>query len=636
MWKRALLAALLICLLGWQVACAHAVLDHSQPEANAVLDASPAEIRLWMTEPVEPQYSTLQLRNSAGATVAVPPAAFDAADPNQMYVAPVQLAPGLYTVVWTTVSAADGHRSQGSFPFMVAAGTQAVAVSAAAGTNSSASPAAATPVAAPSEEGLPPADVAVRWFNFLALVWGVGSIAFVVLVWRPAGISAGTAPACERRLQQVIWIGWLLMGAAMLLVLQLQAGLATGGGLFAPATLAALGDVLAHTRFGALWLARLALWVLLGVLLAVAWHWMRQRAGYRAWVLWAALAAAAALTAFTSLFSHAQAATDTPISAATGADWLHLMMTAVWLGGLIQLAAVLPVLGREPQAVRAVDRLIAQFSNVARVAVAVIILTGLYAASLQVGSLDALLTTLYGQLLLVKLVLIVPLVGIAAFNLIVTRRGLRAGGDVWTQRLRRLVGVELALALLVLLAVAGMTAIAPAHSVVAQRQAAAQASAQMATQAAAPAQTVTEVGAQLALEMSPLATIQSPQQAASPVVPPAQPIMDMQTVDELHVMLTITPGRVGENEFLVDLSTPTGEPVTDVSLIRLRFDHQDLGQSELRIEPAANPDQQRGGLYRVTGANLSVPGAWRLRLTIARPDQYDTVVDFNPTIAAPP
>lgn len=112
--------------------------------------------------------------------------------------------------------------------------------------------------------------------------------------------------------------------------------------------------------------------------------------------------------------------------------------------------------------------------------------------------------------------------------------------------------------------------------------------------------------------------------------------MEMQTVDELHVMLTIMPGSVGENDFVVDLSTPTGEPVIDVSLIRLRFDHQDLGQSELRIEPAANPEQQEGGLYHITGANLSVPGEWRIRVTIARPDQYDTVVDFNPTIAAPP
>lgn len=480
---------------------------------------------------------------------------------------------------------------------MIAAGTQPSAAVAEADRGPSARPGAA----APAEEMLPPVDVAVRWFNFLALVWSVGSIAFVVLVWHPAGFSPGTAPACEHRLRQVMWIGWLLLGAALVLALLLQAGVATGGGLFAPATLASLGNVLTHTRFGTLWLARLALWIVLGVLLGLTGRW----------TLWVGLAVAAVLTGFTSLFSHAQAVPGI----ATGADWLHLLMTAIWLGGLIQLAAVLPVLGREPQATGAVDRLVAQFSNVARAAVAVIILTGLYAAWLQVGSLTALLTTLYGQLLVIKLILIVPLVAIAAFNLIVTQRGLRAGGSIWTQRLRRLVGVELALALLVLLAVAGMTAIAPAHSVVAQRQ--------EAEQAAMPAQLTT----QTSLQASP--------QPETQVAPKPQPITDMQTVDDLHIMLTITPGWVGENDFVLDLSTPTGDPITDASLIRMRFDRPDLGQSELRIEPAAGSGQQQGGIYHITGANLSAPGEWRIRMTIARPDQYDTVIDFNLTIPPP-
>lgn len=507
---------------------------------------------------------------------------------------------------------------------MVAAGTQAAPTSTGAGANQSVT------LAAPlqEEETLPPADMAVRWFNFLALVWGVGSIAFVVLVWRPAGFSTSTLPACERRLQLVIWIGWLLMGAAMLLVLLQQAAVATGGGFFALSTPAAVGDVLAHTRFGMLWLARLALWLVLGALLALARFRSRNGSGAQ----WAALAVAAVLTAFTSLFSHAQGANGAVPGVATGADWLHLLMTAIWLGGLIQLAAVLPVLGREPRSVRAVDRLIAQFSNVARAAVAVLVLTGLYAAWLQVGSLDALLTTLYGQLLIVKLVLIAPLLGIAAFNLIVTRRGLRAEGAVWTQYLRRLVAVELALALLVLLAVAGMTAIAPAHSVVAQRQAAAQAVSPAQGTAQVPLSASLQPGTQNATQ----AATQNATQEATQAAPEAQPIMDMQTVDDLHVMLTITPGWVGENDFMVDLSTPTGDPVADASLIRLRFDHRDLGQSELRIEPAAASDRQQGGIYHIKGANLSAPGEWRIRMTIARPDQYDTVVDFSPSVAAPP
>ena len=107
--------------------------------------------------------------------------------------APLQLAPGLYTVVWTTVSAADGHRSQGSFPFMIAAGTQPAVVN----LEAAASPSVGPRAAAPADETLPPIDVAVRWFNFLALVWSVGSIAFVVLALSFAGFFRGVIPAYD-------------------------------------------------------------------------------------------------------------------------------------------------------------------------------------------------------------------------------------------------------------------------------------------------------------------------------------------------------------------------------------------------------------------------------------------------------
>jgi hypothetical protein len=42
---------------------------------------------------------------------------------------------------------------------------------------------------------------------------------------------------------------------------------------------------------------------------------------------------------------------------------------------------------------------------------------------------------------------LVPLLGIAAFNLLVTQRKLKSGSAIWTRRLRRLVGTELGLAL---------------------------------------------------------------------------------------------------------------------------------------------------------------------------------------------
>jgi hypothetical protein len=39
----------------------------------------------------------------------------------------------------------------------------------------------------------------------------------------------------------------------------------------------------------------------------------------------------------------------------------------------------------------------------------------------------------------------------------------------------------------------------------------------------------------------------------------------------------------------------------------------------------------------VRGANLSAPGEWQIRMTVQRPEEYDSVVDFAPQVeVAPP
>ena len=104
--------------------------------------------------------------------------------------------------------------------------------------------------------------------------------------------------------------------------------------------------------------------------------------------------------------------------------------------------------------------------------------------------------------------------GIAAFNLLVTQRRLKSGARSGHGACAGWSGAELGLPM-VLLAVAGMTALNPARNVEAQRQ--------QATAAAAAAA------------------------AQAHLVSGATP--EMQMVDDLHVMFTVTPGWVGENEF---------------------------------------------------------------------------------------
>ncbi len=73
-----------------------------------------------------------------------------------------------------------------------------------------------------------------------------------------------------------------------------------------------------------------------------------------------------------------------------------------------------------------------------------------------------------------------------------------------------------------------------------------------------------------------------------------------------------------------------GNPIEYASLIRLRFTspNPSIGRSELRPEPVGN------GVYRAEGSNLSIPGEWEIRMTVQRPQQFDTLYDFTTTVNA--
>ena len=536
---------------------AHANLAQSTPAANASLQSSPNEIRLWFTETLEPNYSHFTLRDTSGNPVQTLQSQIDSTDAHQMFMPVDNLPKGLYTVVWRTVSAADGHSSQGSFAFgigVVVGGNSLSAI----------------------DESVMPEGVVIRWLNLLSLSLVVGSVGFWLFVWQPAVSEDHTV--IRQRWYWLVWFGWVMVGLSALLSLLLFMSTTAGVPLFEALTAQAFVGVVTNTTYGHLWIARIVLWVLLGLVL------LKGRGGNRS--LWLALFCGALILITQSLFSHAIAVPD---YAGVASDWLHLMSTALWVGGLAVFALVLFTLRQEPDRTILSGRLVASFSNYVRVAVVLLLVTGLYAAWLEVGSVNALLTTVYGLALLIKLFLLLPLLALAAINLIFTQRGLQSGQQLWFGRLRGLVGAEIALTVGILFAVGVMTSGSPARGVEAQRQA-----------------------------------------AASP--PQSQPYFAMEIVNNQMMHLEIAPGYVGENQFIITPFDETGNPIEDASLIRLRFTNldQNLGESELRLQPGGQGD------YRLSGANLSIPGKWRIRMTVARPGKYDSVVDFNADIKLPP
>ena len=560
-WRLGLIVSVCIGLLGMAgVATAHANLVRSEPPSGAVLAASPEEIHLYFSEPLEAAFSQASLRDAQGTVLDTPPAEIAGADGTELVLRPGDLPDGVFTVAWRVISSADGHLTQGTIAFTIGA-----AEGAAAG-------------AVAVSEPIPPDSAIVRWLNVLSLALAMGSVGFLLFVWQPA-LPIGE-PVIERRMRRLMGVGWLALGLTSGLLLLLQVSIAANAPLLAALSSPALGPVIASTRFGQLWLARLALWLILG---GVLWG-ARQRPR----LYWLALGVGGLLVLTQSLFSHASSAPDSVASVA--GDWLHLTAVSLWMGGLAQFLLVIPPF-RKRFTAEALAGVVGHFSNYARIAVGTAIVTGLYAAWLLVGSVDGLLTTVYGQALLIKILLVVPLLGIAAVNLLVTQRALNNGEALWGGRLRRLVGLELTLGVAIMAAVGVMTAIAPARNVVAQRE-------------------------------------------AVPVLPQPTPFFDSFYVQDsqIHVDLEITPGWVGENDFTITLYTHAGDPIPDASLIRMRFLPLDenLGESELR------PEHQGEGIYTIRGTTLSLPGDWRIRVTVQRPGEFDTVVDFTPQIAAAP
>lgn len=560
--KRRLLTGivLLVSLLVYgQPVSAHANLLRSTPGGNETLNAAPAEIILVFTEPLEPAYSRFTLLDGSGNEVNTPASFIDPTDQHRMLMQPGALPDGLYTVVWRVVSAADGHPTRGTFAFGVGVSVET----------------AATTLTV--DESVKPEAIIIRWLNFMSLAVGVGSLGFWLFVWQPTGINH---PATTASLNRLILIGWLLMGLASIPILLLQTSILTDLPLLA--SFSAMVRVITTTNYGSLWILRTVYWLLAGGLLFTS----SERS---IWLERGGLVFEVLVLLTVSLFSHASGAADQV--AAVAGDWLHLIGSTLWVGGLIAFGYTLYRLRRDPENVPSVSTMIALFSNYVRICVVALIISGLYSTWLQIGTLEALTGTAYGRALLIKLLLFLPLLAIAGVNLIFTTRGLQAGQALWAGRLRGLVNVEVVLTAAIMVAVSMMTSGVPGRNVQAIRD------------------------------------------AEPPAVAPNR-YLGMELVNNQMFHLEIAPGYVGENEFTVTVTDEAGKSIADASLIRLRFTNQDVNIGESELRPEAQADEP--GAYRAAGANLSTPGNYRIRMTMQRPGQFDTVVDFETEIRTPP
>ena len=105
-------------LAGAAAAYAHAHLDRASPGAGATLAAAPTEVTLHFTQQLEPTFSTIVVRDSAGRQVDKGDSHVNEEDAAVLKVSLQPLGSGMYKVEWR-VTSVDTHSSKGEYTFCV-------------------------------------------------------------------------------------------------------------------------------------------------------------------------------------------------------------------------------------------------------------------------------------------------------------------------------------------------------------------------------------------------------------------------------------------------------------------------------------------------------------------------------------
>ncbi|HEV2265280.1 MAG TPA: copper homeostasis membrane protein CopD [Stellaceae bacterium] len=298
--------------------------------------------------------------------------------------------------------------------------------------------------------------VIARTLHFAGCVSLVGVGMFECLIAASALDGAAGAADLARRLKRLAWFSLALAvisGAGWL------AGVAadmSGQGLGHVFGSGAVGTVLMRTRIGEDWLLRLALAIAFGATLA----WRRHaRVGDVAWI---GLALSVALLASLAWAGHGASDEGTDGKIHLAADLLHLIAAGAWLGSLAPLALLLTAARRGDTATtQAAAIATRRFSLMAMIGVAVLLASGIVNTWYLAGNVPALIGTLYGRLLLIKIALFLIMLTVAAVNrLRLTPRLVGAAPNAALAQLRRNALIESGLGLGIL-AIVGVLGILP-------------------------------------------------------------------------------------------------------------------------------------------------------------------------------
>ncbi|WP_432979287.1 copper resistance CopC/CopD family protein [Dactylosporangium sp. CA-233914] len=380
-----LLGALAILVLPAAPASAHAELEQTAPTANIVLNELPGEVTLTFSEHVRLVADKIKVIAPDGSRADTgKPAVRD----SELVIPLKSGGPkGTYLVSYRVISA-DSHPVSGGYSFSY-------------GQPSATPPADDAGSSAQTDGVVKNAMSVARFLGFAGLVLLVGPALILFALW-PRRLSA-------RDPGRVALTGAGLLALSTLLELYVQVPYTAGTTLF-DVSGAAIREVLG-TTFGAAHLVRLGVVIAAAVLLRPV---IAGRAGKADQTLLVILGVVGLAT--WPISGHPSAS---PVPTLTVvADAAHLAAMSIWLGGLVMLFGFL--LRRANT--RELTAIVPVWSGWALFAITVLVLAGTAQALVEIGTIDALTGTLYGQIVIAKVALLAVVVAVAAYSRSLTSR----------------------------------------------------------------------------------------------------------------------------------------------------------------------------------------------------------------------
>jgi len=351
---------------------AHAFLAASSPADGQVLATAPPQLRLDFSESVVLGATQIDIVDGAGRHITptglrlvTNGSTGDTEEPVAMVTDLPALGHSSYRVAWETISSDDLHPTKGVLVFGVGQHVTASGLD--------------EPSPSPMEAGL-------RWLILLGLSAALGGALAIRLLDRAGGPDSGRVAL----LAQKVSVRGAILGAGAAVILLAGQLTASGTG----------GTGVLWSSYGARWGLREA-GLLLLALSAIA----RSRTLPARTSRLLLLAGAALACVGTAMLGHSGAGATTNATRII-ASAAHLGAATTWAGCLAFLAVALVLNARSGAPSRALSRtVLRRFGPPAAACVSVMVVTGVYLSSKVIGSVDAVLFTVYGRTLLLKLLL---------------------------------------------------------------------------------------------------------------------------------------------------------------------------------------------------------------------------------------